>query len=320
MKALRFKPLLKQTLWGGDKIIPFKHLDISMDNVGESWEISGVPGSETVVDGGQYDGMSLGKAVATLKEKLVGKANYEKFGDEFPLLIKFIDAHSPLSVQVHPNDETASKLGYERGKTEMWYVMKSDPDASLLVGLKSDITPEQYKAMVEDGSIVDALGHYNVKEGDCFFLPSGRIHSIGKGCFLCEIQQTSDVTFRIYDFKRKDKDGNYRQLHTEEAAQSIDYHVEQNYRTEYTPEQNRGVSLVQCPHFNAFVYDITEPIAIDIAALDSFVITIVVGGSGKITDNEGNVYTVSSGDTLLFPATTTTLKAEGTMKFLETYV
>lgn len=320
MKALRFKPLLKQTLWGGDKIIPFKHLDLSMDNVGESWEISGVPGSETVVDGGQYDGMSLSKAVATLKEKLVGKANYEKFGDEFPLLIKFIDAHAPLSVQVHPNDETARKLGYERGKTEMWYVMKSDPDASLLVGLKSDITPEQYKAMVEDGSIVDALGHYNVKEGDCFFLPSGRIHSIGKGCFLCEIQQTSDVTFRIYDFKRKDKDGNYRQLHTEEAAQSIDYHVEQNYRTEYTPEQNRGVSLVQCPHFNTFVYDITEPIAIDIAALDSFVITIVVGGSGKITDNEGNVYTVSSGDTLLFPATTTMLKAEGTMKFLETYV
>lgn len=320
MKALRFKPLLKQTIWGGNKIIPFKHLSSSLENVGESWEISGVPGSETVVDGGEFDGKRLSEVVAALKDKFVGKANYEKFGTEFPLLIKFIDAQAPLSIQVHPNDETARKLGYERGKTEMWYVMKSDPDASMLVGLRKAITPEQYKAMVADDTITDALGHYDVKEGDCFFLPSGRIHSIGKGCFLCEIQQTSDVTFRIYDFKRKDKNGNYRQLHTREAALSIDYHVEQNYRTEYVPEKDRGVSLVQCPHFKTFVYDIDKPITIDLAALDSFIITIVVGGKGKITDDEGNVYDVATGDSLLFPATTKGLKAEGEMKFLETYV
>lgn len=320
MKALRFKPLLKQTIWGGNKIIPFKHLSSSLENVGESWEISGVPGSETVVDGGEFDGKRLSEVVAALKDKLVGKANYEKFGTEFPLLIKFIDAQAPLSIQVHPNDETARKLGYERGKTEMWYVMKSDPDASMLVGLRKAITPEQYKAMVADDTITDALGRYDVKEGDCFFLPSGRIHSIGKGCFLCEIQQTSDVTFRIYDFKRKDKNGNYRQLHTREAALSIDYHVEQNYRTEYVPEKDRGVSLVQCPHFKTFVYDIDKPITIDLAALDSFIITIVVGGKGKITDDEGNVYDVATGDSLLFPATTKGLKAEGEMKFLETYV
>lgn len=320
MKPLKFRPLLKQTIWGGDRIIPFKHINSNLENVGESWEISGVPGNETIVDGGDYDGKSLSAVVNELKEKLVGKANYEKFGNEFPLLIKFIDAKQPLSIQVHPNDETAHKLGYERGKTEMWYVMDSDPDASMLVGLKKEITPEEYKTMVENDTIVDALGHYNVKEGDCFFLPSGRIHSIGKGCFLCEIQQTSDVTFRIYDFKRKDKNGNYRQLHTKEAALSIDYHVEQNYRTEYVPEKDRGVSLVQCPHFKTFVYDITEPLTIDISSLDSFIITIVTKGEGTITDNEGNAISVKAGDSLLFPATTTSIKAEGVMKFLETYV
>ena len=320
MKALKFKPMLKQTIWGGNKIIPFKHLSSDLENVGESWEISGVPGNETIVDGGEYDGKSLSQVVGDLKEKLVGTANYQKFGTEFPLLIKFIDAKQPLSIQVHPNDETAHKLGYERGKTEMWYVMKSDADANMLVGLKKKITPEEYKQMVENDTIVDALDHYNVKEGDCFFLPSGRIHSIGKGCFLCEIQQTSDVTFRIYDFKRKDKNGNYRQLHTKEAALSIDYHVEPNYRQEYIPEKNQGVSLVQCPHFKTFVYDINEPLTVDISALDSFVITIVVSGKGTITDNEGNVYNVASGDSLLFPATTKSLKAEGEMKFLETYV
>ncbi len=320
MKPLKFRPLLKQTIWGGNKIIPFKHIKSDLENVGESWEISGVPGNETIVDGGEYDGKKLPEVVAELKDKLVGKANYEKFGTEFPLLIKFIDAHAPLSIQVHPTDEIAHKLGYERGKTEMWYLMDSDPDANMLVGLKKKITPEQYKEMVADDTIVDALGHYNVKEGDCFFLPSGRIHSIGKGCFLCEIQQTSDVTFRIYDFKRKDKNGNYRQLHTKEAALSIDYHVEADYRQQYVPQKNQGVSLVQCPYFKTFVYDINEPVSIDLSALDSFVITIVVKGQGTIIDNEGNVVSVKAGDSLIFPATTTSLKVEGDMKFLETYV
>ncbi len=319
MRALRFKPLLKQTLWGGNKIIPFKHLNSDLENVGESWEISGVPGNETVVSGGEYDGRKLSEVVGIFKEKLIGEANYKKYGNEFPLLIKFIDAQQPLSIQVHPTDEIAHKLGYERGKTEMWYVMKSDDDANMLVGLRKQITPEQYAQMVEDGTIVDALGHYNVKEDDCFFLPSGRIHAIGKGCFLCEIQQTSDVTFRIYDFKRKDKNGNYRQLHTKEAALSINYQVLPDYRQSYVPEKNRGVSLVQCPFFSTFVYDIDKPLTLDVEALDSFFITIVVAGEGSFTDDEGNVYEVSAGDSLLFPATTKEIKAEGRMKFLESY-
>ena len=291
MKPFRFTPLLKQTLWGGHRIVPFKKLESNLENVGESWEISGVPGRETIVDGGPYHGRGLNELIAELKEKLVGEANYKRFGNEFPLLIKFIDTELPLSIQVHPTDEIAHKHGKERGKTEMWYMMESAPDASILVGLKKKITPEQYKAMVANDTIVDAIGHYNVKEGDCFFLPAGRIHGIGKGCFLTEIQQTSDITYRIYDFKRRDKDGNYRQLHIHEAAESIDYTVENNCSVTYVP-----------------------------SSLDSFIITIITQGGGSFTDNEGNTEHVQAGDTLLFPATTSQLKIEGCMKFLVTYV
>ena len=320
MKPLKFKALLKQTIWGGDKIIPFKHLDDHLENVGESWEISGVPGNETVVADGEYAGKKLNELVIEQKDKLVGKANYERFGDEFPLLIKFIDARQDLSIQVHPTDEIAKHQGKERGKTEMWYIMDSDKDAKLYSGLKMQITPEQYKAMVEDDTITDALAQYEVKEDDCFFLPAGRIHAIGTGCFLAEIQQTSDVTYRIYDFKRKDKDGNYRQLHTKEAAECINYTVEDDYRTHYEHKKNEGVTLVECPYFTTAVYDLDEPMMLDYSELDSFVILIGLKGEGTITDNEGNTVTISAGESILVPATTETLKVEGTIKMLETYV
>ena len=320
MKPLKFKALLKQTIWGGDKIIPFKHLDDHLENVGESWEISGVPGNETVVADGDYAGKKLNELVIEQKDKLVGKANYERFGDEFPLLIKFIDARQDLSIQVHPTDEIAKRQGKERGKTEMWYIMDSDKDAKLYSGLKMQITPEQYKAMVEDDTITDALAQYEVKEDDCFFLPAGRIHAIGTGCFLAEIQQTSDVTYRIYDFKRKDKDGNYRQLHTKEAAECINYTVEDDYRTHYEHKKNEGVTLVECPYFTTAVYDLDEPMTLDYSELDSFVILIGLKGEGTITDNEGNTMTISAGESILVPATTDTLKVEGTIKMLETYV
>lgn len=320
MKPLIFNALLKSTLWGGDKIIPFKNLDIQQENVGESWEISGVKDNETIVADGPYAGKKLNELVEELKGKLVGEDNYQRFGNEFPLLIKFIDARQDLSIQVHPTDEIAKMQGKERGKTEMWYLMDSDKDATLLCGLKKKITPEEYAQMVENDTIVDAIDRYEVKEGDCFFLPAGRIHAIGTGCFLAEIQQTSDVTYRIYDFKRKDKNGNYRQLHTKEAAECINYNVESNYRTEYTPVKNQGVSLVQCPYFNTAVYDLNEPMTIDYSELDSFVILIGVKGNATITDNEGNTFTLQAGESVLVPATTETLKVDGNIKFLETYV
>ena len=320
MQPIKFNPLLVQTLWGGEKIIPFKHLNSDLTQVGESWEISGVKGKENGVSEGEFKGKKLNELVDELKGKLVGEANYKRFGNDFPLLIKFIDARQELSIQVHPTDELAQKRGKLRGKTEMWYIMDSDENAKLRAGMKEKITPEQYKQMVENDTITEAIAEYKVKEGDCFFLPAGRIHSIGTGCFLAEIQQTSDVTYRIYDFKRKDKDGNYRELHTEEAAECIDYNVEPNYRTEYTPVKNEGVALVECPYFTTAVYDLNEPMTLDYSELDSFVILIGLKGSGEITDNEGNTTTLCEGETILIPATTSEVKVTGNIKFLETYV
>ena len=316
MNYFKFQPLLKQTLWGGDKIIPFKHLSTVMENVGESWEISGVKDNETIAAG---DGRSLNQLVRDMKGRLVGEANYQRFGDEFPLLIKLIDARQDLSIQVHPTDEIAHRQGRERGKTEMWYVMDSAPDAKLYNGLKLQITPEQYKQMVADDTICDALAQYSVKEGDCFFIPAGRIHAIGAGCFLVEIQQTSDVTYRIYDFKRKDKDGNYRQLHTQEASESINYTVLDDYRTHYQPQTNESQLLVECPYFTTAVYDLTEAMTIDYSELDSFVILIGMKGEGTLTI-DGETVAFSAGETILIPASAQEVRTEGTIKFLETYV
>ncbi len=297
VKVYKFTPLLKTLIWGT-----------------ESWQISGVPGNET-----PCDGQNLNDLVKTLKEKLIGEANYQRFGDEFPLLIKFIDAHQDLSIQVHPTDEIAHRQGKPRGKTEMWYVMDSQPTAKLYNGLKMLITPEQYKEMVANDTICNALAQYNVHEGDCFFIPAGRIHAIGAGCYLAEIQQTSDVTYRIYDYKRRDKDGNLRQLHTQEAAESINFTVLPDYRQQYTPQKNEGQLLVECPYFNTAVYDLTEPMTIDYSELDSFVILIGLKGEGSLSV-DGEEVPFRAGETLLIPATVQEVRAEGTIKFLETYV
>ena len=320
MELFKFEPLLKQTIWGGDKIVTFKHLESDLDSVGESWEISGVPGDESVVANGEYKGKTLNEVLTEMKDKLVGADNYKRFGDRFPLLIKFIDARQDLSIQVHPDDETAHRQGKPMGKTEMWYVMDSDENASLKVGLKKKITPEEYAQMVEDDTICDALGNYKVKSGDCFFIPAGRIHAICSGSFIAEIQQTSDVTYRIYDYKRKDKNGNYRQLHTKEAAEAIDYTVLDNYRTEYTPVKNEATPLVSCPLFTTAVYDLSEPMTLDYSELDSFVILIALKGEGTILTSSGETFSFREGESVLLPATTDMVKVEGTIKFLETFV
>ncbi|MDD7318874.1 MAG: type I phosphomannose isomerase catalytic subunit [Prevotella sp.] len=319
MQILKFEPLLKQTLWGGNKILPFKNINSNLQNVGESWEISGVKDNETVVSEGTMKGLKLNEVVAEMREKLMGRENYERFGDEFPLLIKFIDARQDLSIQVHPNDETARRQGKKRGKTEMWYFMSSEPEAKIFCGLKEKISPDKYREMVETDTICDALAQYNVGEDNVFFLPSGRIHAIRSGCFLAEIQQTSDVTYRIYDFKRKDKDGNFRQLHTKEAAESIDYTVEDDYHTHYEAQKNIGVPLVSCQYFCTSVYDLDEPMILDYSELDSFVILIALKGEGQIIEEDGTLVSFRAGETVLIPATTQILKVEGTIKFLETY-
>lgn len=320
MKPIKFNPLLKQTIWGGDKIIPFKQLDCNMEQVGESWEISGVPGSETTAADGAYKGMTLTEIVGKLKDKLVGADNYRRFGDTFPLLIKFLDARLPLSIQVHPDDRYAVEHGMKNGKTEMWYMLGSEPQAHLLCGLSHEITPEEYTQRVKDDTICDVICKYSVHEDDCFFIPAGRIHSAGPGCFWTEIQQTSDATYRIYDYNRRDKDGKCRQLHTKEASECIDYRVLKDYRTVYVPQKNAGVPLTVCEQFCTAVYDLDEPMAIDYSELDSFVIFVCVAGKGTIIDNEGNETPLRAGETLLIPATTETVLVSGTIKFIETYV
>ena len=320
MQILKFTPILKQTIWGGDKIIEFKHLDSKLENVGESWELSGVAGSETIVADGPDKGLRLNELVAKYGEQLLGKENYERFGNEFPLLIKFIDAHHDLSIQVHPDDETARRQGKERGKTEMWYVLPSGRGAKLFNGLKKRLTPEDYELMVANDTITHALAQYRVNEDDVFFIPAGRIHAIGTGCFIAEIQQTCDVTYRIYDYKRRDKDGRLRQLHTREAAESIDYTVLPDYRTRYERRKNEPVPLISCPYFTTAAYDLNEPMLLDYSELDSFVVLIGLKGSATITADDGQKVSLQGGETILVPATAKELKVEGTIKFLETYV
>lgn len=291
--------------------------------MGESWEISDVPGDESVVADGADAGKNLTQLMQEYKEKLVGKENYQRFQGKFPLLIKFIDAKQDLSIQVHPNDELAMKRHQSMGKTEMWYIIdNTGGKAHLYSGLKKKITPEEYAQMIEENTICDALDKYDVQPGDVFFLPAGRIHSIGAGCFLAEIQQTSNITYRIYDFNRRDKNGNLRELHTELSKDAIDYTVENDYRTHYTPRKDEPVELVSCPYFTTSVYNLTESMTMDYSELDSFVIYICMKGSCTVTDNEGNCISLKAGESVLFPATTQNLEVvpDGEVSFLETYV
>nr|WP_320058960.1 type I phosphomannose isomerase catalytic subunit [uncultured Bacteroides sp.] len=322
MYPLKFEPILKQTLWGGDKIISFKHLNDELTEVGESWELSGVENSESVVANGVDKGLSLVEMVAKYREELVGEANYTRFGNKFPLLIKFIDAKQDLSIQVHPSDDLAKKRHNSMGKTEMWYVVGADKGAKLRSGFSEEITPKEYKDRVYNNTITDVLQEYEIHPGDVFFLPAGRVHSIGAGAFVAEIQQTSDITYRIYDFNRKDADGKTRELHTDLAREAINFEVVDDYRTSYETVENEPVELVACPYFTTSLYDMTEEISCDYSELDSFVIFICIEGSCNIIDDQKNEITLSAGETILFPASTqeVSITPNGAVKLLETYV
>ena len=316
-----FKPILKQTIWGGEKIIPFKDLSEKLEKVGESWEISGVPGSESVVMNGADAGMTLSQLIREYKGDLVGYENYAHFHDKFPLLIKFIDAEQELSIQVHPDDEMAKQQHDSFGKTEMWYIVDAQEGSKINLGFSEEITPKEYKQRIHNHTIVDVLKKHEIKKGDVFFIPAGRIHSLGAGSFIAEIQQTSDITYRIYDFDRKDAEGNPRELHTNLAAEALDYNVLDDYQTHYEAEMNEPVELVACPYFTTSLYDVDEEITCDYTELDSFVIFICLEGSCRMIDNYENEVEIKSGQTVLFPATTmeVTIIPNGNVKMLETY-
>lgn len=323
MYPLKFKTIFKSVVWGGEKIAPFKGIETDQHNIGESWELSGVKGNESVVAEGPLAGKTITELAEQYKGALLGEKVYAKTGTEFPLLIKFIDARDDLSIQVHPDDALAGERhNGSKGKTEMWYVVQADEKAHLMSGLTRQITPEEYAAKVEDNTITEVLHDYNVAAGDVFFLPAGRIHSIGTGCFIAEIQQTSDITYRIYDFGRVGLDGKPRELHTELSKAAIDYTVLEDYKTAYEDVKNAENEIVSCEYFTTSIYDFTDKAQAAVKANDSFLIVICVEGQGTLTDAAGNTVTLRQGETVLVPADTdsVTFTPEGSMKLITSYI
>ena len=271
-------------VWGGEKIAPFKGVETTQDHIGESWELSAYPTKESVVANGPLAGRNIADLVREYKGALIGEKVYANTGDEFPLLIKFIDAKSDLSIQVHPDDAMAEKHHPgQKGKTEMWYVVDADPGAHLYSGLKVEITPEEYEARIANDTITEVLADFQVKPGDVFFLPAGRIHAICGGCFIAEIQQTSDLTYRIYDYGRLGLDGKPRQLHTELAKEAIDYKVYPDYKTAYEPRKDEEVEVVSCQYFTTSVLNLDKPFTKDLSGLDSFLVVMCTSGSGTVS-------------------------------------
>ena len=309
MYPLKFNPILKERLWGGTKLRDVLHKPIETDITGESWELSTVKGDVSVVSNGDLAGTSLQDLINTQTNDLLGKSVAERFGKEFPILIKFIDAKQDLSIQLHPNDELAKKRHNSFGKTEMWYVMDADQDAELIVGFNKDVAKEEYAASIENDTLLDLLNYEKVKEGDTFFINTGKIHAIGAGVLLAEIQQTSDVTYRVFDFNRKDKNGNLRELHTEQALDAIDYTKKDDFKVDYNTHDNTVNTMVDCPYFKTNFIELTQNLQQDISSRDSFTIYMCVGGSATIKNEFGEA-SIAKGDTILVPALSKSLTLE----------
>lgn len=319
---LTFKPILKSVIWGGSQICPFKGITPTEEGVGESWELSHVDDNFSVVAEGELANKSLDELIKEYGKELVGGKVMERFGSRFPLLIKFIDARDNLSIQVHPDDELAKVRHNSFGKTEMWYVIKADKGASLYSGFSQQIDKEEYVKRVGNNTIMDVLKKYDVSEGDVFFLPAGRVHAIGAGCFIAEIQQTSNITYRIYDYNRKDKSGNTRELHTELAKDAIDYTLYPDYRTHYKAHTNATVNLADCKYFTTNLIELDTVMVRDFEELDSFVVYICMEGSATLRDSNGYEIRIHQGQTALIPANNKTVAIipAPKAKFLEAYI
>ncbi|MGB7393855.1 MAG: type I phosphomannose isomerase catalytic subunit [Pricia sp.] len=301
MYPLKFHPILKERLWGGTKLKEVLNKSIESDTTGESWELSGVEGDISVVSNGDLGGTSLQQLIEDRGSALLGKSVVERFGTDFPILVKFIDAKKDLSIQLHPNDELAQKRHNSFGKTEMWYVMDADEDANLIVGFNRDVTKEEYVESLENDTLTDLLNYEKVQKGDTFFIDTGKVHAIGAGVLLAEIQQTSDVTYRIFDFNRKDKNGNLRELHTDLALDAIDYDKKDDFKVDYPAAKNRVNSMVECPYFKTDYLRLDTDWERDIADRDSFTILMCVGGSAVISNEHGKAE-IQKGETVLVPA------------------
>lgn len=325
----KFKPILKESIWGGDYIPRFKNLEVESANIGESWELSALSGSESVVSGGPDSGLAISELLARYGSAILGEKNYSRFGTRFPLLIKFIDARSKLSVQVHPDNELAKCQGHENGKEEMWYIVKAAQGAKVANGFREPVKREEYDDLVKTGEIENKLYFASVSEGDVFYIPAGRVHTIGAGCFVAEIQQTSDATYRMYDYHRKDKEGKERELNTELAKEAIDFNDTEGKRVEYLRQTNLPINLVKTSHFTTNIMNLNKELMRDYSELDSFVVLVITEGSGRLICGSSRIHNttvdmeVKQGDTVLVSASAkglTFFPAEEGMKLLETYV
>lgn len=318
---LKFTPILKDKIWGGTKLKSLFGKQAETDKLGESWELSGYDGDISVVSNGFLAGNNLEELIEVYMGDLVGDKVYDQHGLTFPLLFKLIDANENLSIQVHPNDEVAAERHNSYGKTEMWYVIDADLDGSLIIGFKEDCKQENYLKAVEEGVLEDLLQTIKVTKGDVLFIPAGLVHAIGKGVVLAEIQQTSDVTYRIYDYKRVDDQGNERDLHTDEAIDVIDYQASKNPKTPYVAVLNELTPLVTCEYFTTNLIRMNEQLTRNYGLLDSFVAYMCVEGNFDITC-EGENTSVSKGDTILIPACMQEvhLIPKGEATLLEVYV
>jgi mannose-6-phosphate isomerase len=305
----KFKPILKSVLWGGEKICQLKKIQSTDANIGESWEVSGVKGNESVVADGNDAGCSLSELIGRYKEQLVGAKNYAQFATEFPLLIKIIDAKKDLSLQVHPNDELAAKRHNSKGKTEMWYVIGTDPGAELIAGFSKAVCKEDFSDLVKNNGILDVVRHYPTQPGDAFFIPAGLVHGIGGGNLIVEVQQTSDVTYRIYDYDRRDAQGNPRQLHIEESKDAVDYRVT-TAKADQKPCGDGTTEVVTCPYFAVKEIDVNGAYVDDRSSKDSFLVLIAIDGAMTLQGDASTV-TLEAGETVLIPAAVKSLKITG---------
>jgi len=307
LTPLLFSPRLKDKIWGGTKLKSIFGKAATSDKLGESWELSGYEGDESVVMNGPLAGNDLRELIEVYMGDLVGDKVFEEHGHSFPLLFKLIDANENLSIQVHPGDEVAADRHHSYGKTEMWYVVDADPGAELIIGFKEDCSRDTYLDALDNDTVEELLQHVPVSKGDVFFIPAGLVHAIGKGVVVAEIQQSSDVTYRIYDFKRKDDQGNERELHTDEALDVIDFSASRSPKTPYKAELNALTPLITCEYFNTGILRFNTPLERNYSTIDSFVAYMCLEGVVEIRWNE-EVLKVKAGDTVLIPAVIDSVK------------
>ena len=321
---LKFTPIYKERIWGGNKLETRFGKDLSgKKNIGESWELSAVDGDVSVVSNGELAGNDLQELIEIYMDELVGEKCYDEFGSEFPLLIKFIDANDDLSIQVHPNDKQASERHAAFGKTEMWVALDDSEKPKLISGFNKDTNQKEFLEKLKNGSLNELFNYEEVKKGDVFFVPAGRVHAICAGNLIAEIQQTSDITYRIYDYNRKDKEGNSRELHLDLSLDVMDYKKVKDAKVVYQSEINKPSELVSCKYFTTNHLELTLPVERDYYAFDSFVILICTEGQFTVQSKNGMPVEIKMGETVLIPAALSSViyhPYNGSAKLLEVYL